>query len=47
MSPTARRRRARIITRASLMPVIVGLLAVSLMGTIVPVGKPEDVGFSR
>ena len=39
-------RRARVIGRASLAPVIIALLAVSLTGSIVPRGKPKDVGLS-
>ena len=40
------RRRVRLVSRASLAPIMVGLLAVSLMGAVVPVGTPEDVGLS-
>ena len=46
MSTPAQRRRVRLVSRASLAPIMVGLLAVSLMGAVVPVGTPEDVGLS-
>ena len=46
MSIPVPHRSIRFISRVSLAPVIVGLLAVSLMGAVVPVGTPESVGLS-
>lgn len=46
MSLNASSRSARRLGRVTLTSVIVGLLAVSLTGAVVPVGAPEDVGLS-
>ena len=45
MSTEVPRRSVRFISRISLT-LIIGLLAVSLTGAVVPVGTPEDVGLS-
>ena len=45
MSTEVPRRSVRFISRVSLT-LIIGLLAVSLTGAVVPVGTPEDVGLS-
>ena len=46
MSIPVPHRSIRFISRVCLAPVIVGLLAVSLTGAVVPVGTPESVGLS-
>lgn len=46
VSITVPTRKAHVISRASLVPVLVAVVAVSLMGAVVPVGMPKDVGLS-
>ena len=46
MSMTIPNRKAHVIGRALLAPVLVAVVAISLMGAVVLVGMPQDVGLS-